>query len=122
MSTPKEDEAREERIMMEIIVDAYDEDERAMGWYYYLEGKLRFPFKARCISQREVSPLEPGEEVEVVGMPSEDDCGCEMFVAVRWGKRTLAIPLAQLEGVDVDDQTKEAIEDWHYWVDEGYEF
>ena len=122
MSTPKEDEAREERIMMEIIVDAYDEDERAMGWYYYLEDKLRFPFKARCISQREVSPLEPGEEVEVVGMSSEDECMHEMFVAIRWGNRTLAIPLTQLEGVDVDDQTKVAIEDWHYWVDEGYEF
>ena len=122
MSTPKEDEAREERIMMEIIVDAYDEDERAMGWYYYLEEKLQFPFKAKCISQREVSPLEPGEEVEVVGMPSEDECMHEMFVAIRWDKRTLAIPLAQLEGFDVDDQTREAIEDWHYWVDEGYEF
>lgn len=122
MSTPKEDEARENRILMEIVVDAYDEDERAMGWYYYLEEKLRFPFKARCISQREVSPLEPGEEVEVVGMPSEDECRREMFVAVRWGKRTLAIPLAQLEGVDVDDKTKEAIEDWHYWLEEGYEF
>jgi hypothetical protein len=38
------------------------------------------------------------------------------------GTHTLAIPLAQLEGVDVDDQTKEAIEDWHYWVEQGYEF
>ena len=122
MSTPKEDEDREERIMMEIVVDAYNEDERAMGWYYYLEDKLRFPFKASCISQREVSPIEPGEEVEVVGMSSEDECRREMLVAVRWGKRTLAVPLAQLEGVDVDDMTKEAIGDWHYWLEQGYEF
>ena len=122
MSTSKEDKARDERIMMEIIVGAYDEDERAMGWYYYLEEKLQFPFKARCISQREVSPLETGEEVGVVGMSSEDECMSEMFVFIRWGKRTLAVPLEQLEGVDVDDQTKEAIEDWHYWLDEEYEF
>jgi hypothetical protein len=122
MSTPKEDKAREKRIIMEIVVDAYNEDERAMGWYYYLEEKLQFPFRAKCLSQREVSPLEPGEEVEIVGMPSEDECMNEMFVAIRWGKRTLAVPLAQLEGVEVDDQTKEAIEDWHYWVEQGYEF
>jgi hypothetical protein len=32
---PKRDEAREERISMEIVVDAYNEVERAMGWYYY---------------------------------------------------------------------------------------
>jgi Calcium binding len=79
-------------------------------------------FRAKCLSQREVSPLESGEEVEVVRMPSEDECMNEMFVAIQWGKRTLAIPLAQLEGVEVDDQTKEAIEDWHYWVEQEYEF
>ncbi len=107
---------------MEIVVDAYDENERALGWYYHLEERLQFPFKARCISQREVSPLEPGEEVEVVGMPSYDECECEMFVAIQWGKRTLAIPLAQLEGVEVEKQTKEAIEDWRYWIEQGYEF
>ena len=26
---------REERIEMEVVVDAYDESERTMGWYYY---------------------------------------------------------------------------------------
>ena len=40
---PKKDEARESRISMEIVVDAYDESERAMGWYYYLEDKLHVP-------------------------------------------------------------------------------
>jgi hypothetical protein len=37
---PQTDKAREERITMEIIVDAYDEAERALGWYYYLEQQL----------------------------------------------------------------------------------
>ena len=41
---PKRDETREERISMEIVVDAYNEQERAMGWYCYLEEKLSFPF------------------------------------------------------------------------------
>ena len=40
---PERDEAREERIKMEIVVDAYDEAERAMGWYSYLEDTLHVP-------------------------------------------------------------------------------
>jgi hypothetical protein len=32
----KEDKKRERRIDMEVVVDAYDEVERAMGWYYYI--------------------------------------------------------------------------------------
>jgi hypothetical protein len=37
------DEIRERRISMEAVVDAYNEQERAIGWYYYLEGRLDFP-------------------------------------------------------------------------------
>lgn len=31
---PNENKEREERIAMEIIVDAYSPEEQAMGWYY----------------------------------------------------------------------------------------
>ena len=41
-----------------------------MSWYYYLEEKLVFPFKARCVAIRSVSPLKMGEEVEVIAMES----------------------------------------------------
>ena len=41
---PERDEAREKRISMEIVVDAYNEDERSMGWCGYMEEKLNFPF------------------------------------------------------------------------------
>ena len=45
MSRLKDNKARERRIEMEIVVDAYNESERALGWYYYLEERLKFPFK-----------------------------------------------------------------------------
>lgn len=48
----KRDEAREERITMEIVVDAYGPEEQAMGWYYYLQDTMQFPFTARCIYQQ----------------------------------------------------------------------
>ena len=42
----------------EIVVDAYTSDERAMGWYYYLKGNLRFPFAATRIKRRATSPFK----------------------------------------------------------------
>jgi hypothetical protein len=68
MSRLKENKTRERRIEMEAVVDAYNPEERAMGWYYYLEDKLKFPFQARCKSKRAVSPLRIGEIVNVLGM------------------------------------------------------
>ncbi len=119
---PKIDESIEDRISNEIVVDAYGEEERALSWYYYLEENLGFPFKVKCVSERGTSPLKPGEEVKVVGMPSLDECEREMFVNVKWEKRTLAVPLSQLVGVDVDEETRQAIEDWQYWLRQGYRF
>ena len=53
---------------MEIIVDAYTSEEQALGWYYYLEAKLRFPFQAKCFMTKKMSPLREGEKVEVFAM------------------------------------------------------
>jgi hypothetical protein len=107
---------------MEIIVDASAESERAMGWYYYLEGTLQFPFLARCIRRRTISPLRPGDKVEVIRMAPEEECEHEMFVLIRWERRRLAVPLSQLGGPKADRRTLQAIGDWHYWLRKGYEF
>lgn len=122
MAELSRDEERETRITMEIVVDAYDPEEQALGWYYYLDENLGFPFRAKCRDERSISPLRVGDEVEVVGMPPEEECEHEMFVLTRWNDRSLAVPLSQLEAGAVDDQTQQAIEDWHYWVDRGYQF
>ena len=106
---------------MEIVVDAYTPEEQAMGWYYSLEDRLRFPFVARCTAERSISPLQVGDEVEVVGMAPEEECQHEMFVLIRWERRGLVVPLAQLEGVAVDEPTRQVIGDWQYWVAQGYE-
>ena|SRR5687768_2873138 len=118
----KDDSVREQRILMEVVVDAYGPDERAMGWYYHLEGKLNFPFTALCTARRAISPLRVKDEIEVIGMAPEEECGREMFVTIRWEKDGLAVPLSQLKVGDADQQTREAVEDWHYWVRQGYEF
>ena len=118
----KEDKKREKRISTEILVDAYDEAERSLSWYYYLEGKLRCPFAAQCGEARSISPLEKGEKVKVTGMPPEAECEHEMFVEISWKKRKLAVPLSQLEVLKADEETTEAVDDWHYWNNRGYQF
>jgi hypothetical protein len=44
-----------------------------------------------------------------------------MFISVRWEKRALAIPLAQVQATGADESTQQAVEDWHYWVGQGCE-
>lgn len=113
---------REERIENEIVVDAYDETERAMGWHCYLDEKLHFPFKGKCIEVRKISPLRKNEEVTVCGMAPQDDCMYEIFVDVKWQDRNFAVPLSQLLPINADDETTETVEDWHYWIARGYQF
>ncbi|MEQ8963173.1 MAG: calcium-binding protein [Coleofasciculus sp. C2-GNP5-27] len=122
MAKMKRDAEREERITMEIVVDAYSPEEQAMGWYYYLQYTMQFPFTAVCISKRRISPVKEEATVEVVGMTPEEECEQEMFVEIAWDDDTLAVPLIQLEAPEADAQTQQAIADWHYWVNQGYEF
>jgi hypothetical protein len=122
MKKPKKDPVREDRIQNEAIVDAYGPEEQALGWYYYLENKIRFPFQARCIRVTAASPLRKGETAEVRRLAPEDSCDSNMLVLIHWRGRNVAVPLSQLIPLDPDESTAEAIGDWHYWVAQGYRF
>ena len=122
MSTKKKEPKRERRIQDEIVVDAYGPEEQAMGWYYYLDEHLVFPFHAQCMVERAISPLKKKETVEVISMAPEAECQHEMFVTIKWEGRTFAVPLSQLKvNSKAEAETKEAVGDWHYWVGQGYE-
>lgn len=121
MARSSRNEERENRIHNEIIVDAYGPEEQAIGWYTYLEETLHFPFRAKCVAERLTSPLRSDDTVDVVDMAPVEECDHEMFVLTRWNRRNLAVPLSQLAGVAVDEETEQAIGDWHYWVGSGAE-
>jgi hypothetical protein len=91
-----------------------------MGWYYYLDDKMRFLFMAKCIRAAAKSPLSEGEQVVVMQMAPEDECMHEMFVEIKWEERVFCVPLVQLQLLEADGQTLEAVEDWHYWMAHGY--
>jgi hypothetical protein len=122
MSRPPKDPVREARIDDTAIVDCYGPEEQAMGWYYYVADNLSCPFTATCITKRSLSPLKEGATVEVVGMAAPDDCERELFVKITWDDDVLAVPLMQLMPLEADDETQQVIGDWHYWVNQGYEF
>jgi hypothetical protein len=121
---PKRNPERDERISAEVLVDCYDREEVAMGWYTYMENQLQFPFTATCIAPRAISPLRVKDEVEVTGMAPEEECECEVFVTIRWDRPDgLAVPLAQLKPIsETDTPTVEAVADWHYWRSMGNEY
>lgn len=122
MSKVDPDDAREERIAMEAIVDCYDEYEQAMGWYYYLDDRINFPFKAKWVSRQK----SEGRDVTVVEMSPEDECSSDMFVEVLYQEGELedifSARLSDIQPLDIDSGTEEAIGDWHYWIERGYQF
>lgn len=122
MGIREKDGEREDRIAMEIVVDAYGAEEQTMGWYYYLDEKLQVPFAARCVHVEAKSPLQEGEQVTVLKMAPESECQESMWVRVEWQNRTIAVPLAQLQTVEADESTQLVMGDWLYWVQRGYLF
>jgi hypothetical protein len=78
---PIEDDQREDRISDEILVDCYNETERALGWYYYLEANLLFPFEATCILQRPTSALRIDDKVTVKSLAPSEAARVKVVVA-----------------------------------------
>jgi Calcium binding len=122
MAKRKKDPVREARIHNEAIVDAYGPEEQTLGWYYYLENKIHFPFRAKCLVAKAISPLRKEEIVEVRRLAPEDSCSTDMLVLIRWHGRNVTVPLSQLSPLEADESTVEAIADWHYWVVQGHCF
>ena len=122
MVRPSKDEQREKRITYEIVVDCYNEIEVAMGWYYYLENNLDFPFEARITRSMRYNFLSVNDTVTVVSMAEEVECEESMWVTIQTGDSEFDLPLEQIEPIDSIGKAKEAVEDWRYWLDRGYQF
>jgi len=108
---------------MRAVVDAYGPEEQLMGWYYYLENELTFPFRARCVRKRAKSALKQNEYYLITRMADEDECDADLYVMAQFDDDELAVPLSQLEPEgDINEEAQEALLDWKYWCDRGYRF
>jgi Calcium binding len=65
-----------------------------MGWYYYLEDKIQFPFHAQCIASVPTSPVRKGDSVEIRKMAPEDflaDAVLAVVISSRFGHDFLCL-------------------------------
>ncbi len=116
------DEQREQRIAR-FVAAAEDEYERISAWYGYLEEQLRLPFQATCTRQTAGLALGLREQVQVVDLADVDTWEDQVLVTLGGVRDGLDVPLAQLTPLQATDAaSKQAVADWHYWVQRGYHF
>lgn len=108
------DEERKNRIYFEIIVDAHDQEEQNMGWHYYMEETLKFPFKAE-VKIKKRNKTEFIQKVDVLELSSNECFKNDMKVGVSYNEDVFDVPLLSLTNIEADEKSIEAIEDWKYW-------
>ncbi len=118
-----ENKIREKRIRDKATIDTYGSQEVMVGWLTYLQDNLACPFEAECIEETKISPLRKGEKVTALELiDANENLGGDFFVLIEWSGRKMGVPLAQLKPLKVDQETKQAVEDWHYWKARGHLF
>lgn len=116
--TNKPDKKRDARIEDEIIVDAYDDEEVASGWYHYLQDTLEFPFRAYV-------RMENPEQANLLILVTVLDMADIRFCSVRaiWFRAHVKlsrwyfyIPASEIMEVEAGKETVQALADWKYWI------
>ncbi len=110
------DEKREHRILYDVIVDAYGDEEQAMGWYYYFADNLKFPIKAKVDM-----PLPGGKselkEVNIVEVDPKSEEGQAIRLGVTEDKRERVqyISPEHIVSMKTRKGNLEILNDWLYW-------
>lgn len=119
-----EEDFRRNIIDMEIIVDSYDDREVKGAWECYLEEVIVFPFKAKLINNTECPEISKGEIVTVTDMDSDvyllPCTGAIEYVFIEWKDMEEIIAPKNLENLEKDNETLEAIKNWNFWVNEYF--
>jgi len=107
-----------EIIMLEIVVDAKDDEDVAMGWFYYMQDELEFPFEAEMESKNrrgEKSVIQ----IDVLGLSSsnENNNSPEVILEVseKGSERVIDVGISKLQNVKGDESTENAVAIWKHW-------
>jgi hypothetical protein len=122
MATIGKDGVREFRIANKILAAAQEGEEAALAWYYHLEEIFRAPFTARLRAPQSGAPLNEGDTLTVLELADVAACREQIMITADYNGQPFTIPLAHLDPLDADEETTEAVADWHYWLARGYEF
>jgi len=111
---PKHDPARDNRIHSEIVVDAYDEGEVNMSWYYYFNDYMSFPFEA-IVNLRKRNGTKEQVKVEVLSVQSEAEAPMLLAIAeANQDRLQMIVPTAIAEVLKAEEQ-QEMLNDWLYY-------
>ncbi len=110
------DPLRDERILNEVIVDCYDEDEEAMSWYYHLADELEFPITAtvRFALKGGNAEVKPAQ---IVGVDPKSEQGRSLRLSIVEGgsQRVQYISPEDVVSMDTTPGNLLIINDWLYW-------
>jgi len=101
----------------EIIVDAYDDIEVSMGWYYTFDERLVFPFYANAQLKKKDKTIE-SKRVKMVGIHSKEEHFINKDFQLEMEESGYILPInySQLSNIEADDETLEMFQIWDFWV------
>lgn len=110
------DKEREHRIHYEIIVDAYDDHEVAMGWYIHMNDNLKFPIKAKVKLRLRGGKTEE-KTVKIVEVDPKSETSLTLRLGITEGKsdRVQYISPEDILSIQTTEENLEILNDWLYW-------
>lgn len=110
--TPKE---RKSIIRNEIIVDAHDDYEVNMSWYYYFEEKLMFPFEVFVKAEfRDGNSGSVRTEVTKIVSTEGDEFMLGGFYSTC-NRILMKFKISEIAEIIEDEYSKEILNHWLFW-------
>lgn len=115
------EEEIQEIIGSEIVVDANDDDEVFMGWYYFMAESLEFPFQAIATIKKRNGTIEERTVEVVEDATNGDRFKCQAYyVNVDYEGVLMKVEIADLKPINASAETLKAITVWKYWKEKAY--
>lgn len=111
------EEAIKYKIDYEIIVDCYDEYEVSMGWYYFMEETVKFPFRATAKFKKRNGSIEQ-KEIEIIGLASDEEgfMKNDFDLEIEVGEHISTIAYSKLSNIKASQETIDAFTIWNHWI------
>jgi hypothetical protein len=105
---------RQHRIDYEVIIEAYDEQEVNMCWFYHFNDNLEFPISAVAKLKRRNGQYEKAE-IQIVDLLSEEGQEPLLGMVLTMQGFVFPVSLKQIVSVDTNEENKQILNDWLFW-------
>lgn len=112
-----------EKIDSEIIVDCYEDHEIDMGWYYFFQGELEFPFEAE-IEIKDRNGDKRMIEVDILGIGTEegdfDSTGILFEISPKGMDMVIELSITKLQNIKGGKLVLDTFKIWDFWKSGRY--